>query len=197
MNTENGTAPGRDPKIDAIVRGVADHFKEELDEIKGELRKDAPEVAAVVKRDWSALGPIGAWLLAAVALVGVLWLGYQAVGTVEAVAEHALAAGQKLAAETVVALLCSLGAVWVLAFAIRNIPWIQRVVMPGHDEMRRIESEFNTLLDQFQEGKMKEPAHDVPAMIGFARALAQRNGWTWIGVTIVFAAVLLVMAPLA
>ena len=180
--------------------------KEQLKaELKAEMLNDLRGVVAeardvehrVERFDWGKLGPVAGWLVALAAVGVVGWLAYAFLGTAAAVAEHALAAGQKLLIETVLALVASIGAVWVLAFAVRDVPWIQRRVMPGADEMERMESEFNAMLDMFQDGKLKDHEVDTAVLCSLARSLAIRNALTWVGVAIVFAATLLVMAPLA
>ena len=135
---------------------------------------------------WGAAGFIALLGAAGFALWALL-----GAGGLLAAGDHALGVGGKLAVETALAVVFSIAAVWVLALAVRDVPWIQRRVMPGADEMTDIEGLYWSL----REGEAD--AADRSLLGSVVWALAIRNALTWVGVAIVFAAMLTVLAPLA
>lgn len=73
---------------------------------------------------------------------------------------------------------------WVILYCFRRIPQVQRIVMPGADECRRIERWADRQLDEDK----PTPAH-MQMMGAVMAALLIRNGITTIAVAIIFLAI--------
>ena len=175
-----------------------DAVMERLDRMeKGAERTVGREVAKAeswlkAKHLWglgafAVLGAVGAFLWSFGSTLSSLGFG----GHVE----HAVTAGWRLGMETLWASFYALVALCVLAFALYEIPWVQRRVAPSRNEMTDVEEVYWILREKVVDGTATPQQAAVYS--GVARTLGERSKGTWIGACIVFVGFLFVMSPLA